>query len=370
MRAKVKLNQNLGVVLRYHERKVKKGLAECLYAANMLKEAPDLSLKEKQFFLDRLQSLNERVRRKTQHIFLSWKQEDVLDDPKMRDIAREYMKGMGLGKQPYLVYRHWDALHAHAHVVTTNIRSDGTEICSWPHWFPKSRKLCRHLEAKYGLYSAGNSLSKEEFAQRFPVQKLVYGKTPLKPTMNAVLEMVVSNYRFTTLDEFNAILRIYNMQATQGREDSVTRRNNGLLYFPLKDSGEREGVYIKSSHLRTRPTLPKLQEIFIRNLPDYEGSKQRVTTSIDWVFHKQQMSEEAFYKALQKQRIKVIGHPKDGIYYLDENTRTVYDGKILGQRYSLEGIRAQCIPEEEYQKKKELTLKQSQELRQRPKLSL
>jgi hypothetical protein len=41
------------------------------------------------------------------------------------------MQGIGLGQQPYVVIRHRDTPHAHVHIVTTDIRPDGTKIDLW-----------------------------------------------------------------------------------------------------------------------------------------------------------------------------------------------------------------------------------------------
>ncbi len=38
------------------------------------------------------------------------------------------MSKIGFGDQPYLVYQHFDARHPHIHIVTTNIKSDGSRI--------------------------------------------------------------------------------------------------------------------------------------------------------------------------------------------------------------------------------------------------
>ena len=108
MHTKIRLRQFVGHVLHYHERKVSRGQAECLYAGTMLKEAEQLTIKDKQFFFDHFQSLNDRVKKRTVHIFLSWHKDDVLDNEKMRRISKDYMKEMRLDKQPYLVYRHRD----------------------------------------------------------------------------------------------------------------------------------------------------------------------------------------------------------------------------------------------------------------------
>jgi hypothetical protein len=367
MHTKLKLNKSLGRVLRYHERKMQQGKGECLYAGNMLKEAKELTPKEKHFFIDRLESLNDRIERKTLHIFLSWHKDDVLDNEKMRTISKEYMERMGLSKQPYLVYRHWDSTHPHAHIVSTNIRRDGRKIDLWQRQYFESMHISRELERKYGLYEAGKRLPDEEWARQHPVQKVVYGETPLKPTMNAVLEMTMTKYAYTSLEELNAVLRGYNMRASRGRDESVIRKGGGLLYYPLKDNGEKEDVYVKASALRCKPTLRNLLARFERNQQAHDDGRQRVQTTVDWIFYKQQVDAEAFRKALQKERIRVIDGA-EGWFYLDEGTKAVYDGAKLGQRYSMEGIRARCIPEEEYRKAQEL--KKTQELRQQPRVDL
>ena len=46
----------------------------------------------------------------------------------MNTIADTYMRMIGFGQQPYLVYEHKDAGHQHIHIVTTNIRADGSKI--------------------------------------------------------------------------------------------------------------------------------------------------------------------------------------------------------------------------------------------------
>lgn len=373
MHTSIKLSQNIGTVLRYHERKVKQNQGECLYAGNMLKEAPELTPKEKLFYLERVQGLNDRVRRKTLHIFLSWHRDDVLDDNKMRSIAKEYIQEMGLGKQPYLVYRHWDTPHAHAHIVTTNIRPDGTRIELWRAQRLQSMQLSRQLEMKYGLYRAGARVPDAEWARQNPAQKVVYGVTPLKPTINAVLERVLPVYKYTTLEELNAVLRSYNIRASLGREGSFTRRNNGLLYFPLKDSGAREDVYIRSSDLRSKPTLSRLHELFTGNMREHMQYRERLTTTIDWIFRSQRVSPETFRQALLKEKVRTFEDregPDRRIFYIDELAKTVYEGERLGRQYSAEGIEDRCIPEETWRREQSLKQEQKQTLRQRPRMDL
>jgi hypothetical protein len=372
MRYKIGRRKSLKQTLRYHELKVERGQAKCLYAGNMLKEAQELSPQEKYFYLDRMQELNDRAVRKTLHIFLNWNRGDNLDDDKMRKISQEYVQEMDLGRQPYLIYRHSDAAQPHVHIVASNIRPDGSDIVFWRPELLRSRDICRQQELKYGLQMSARRMSDEEWARQYPAQKLIYGVTPMVSTMNAVLRHVLSNYKYTSLEEFNSILKGYNMRAIQGAPDSVTRKHDGLLYIPLRDSGERIGAYVKASALRGKPTLRHLQSLFSQNMDHNSKYKQRLTAAIDWIFHNQQVTGTTFRQALLKEKIRIVEGPEEkrGFFYIDELTKTVFEGERLGRKYSAEGIGERCISEELRQRQQTLKQEQKQTLRQRPKIDL
>lgn len=365
MHTKIKVRDSVSQVLHYHEKKVKQAHAECLYARNMLKEADQLTTPEKQFFFDHFQAMNDRVKNRTLDIIISWNKDDVLDNEKMRDISKDYMKEMGLDQQPYLVYRHRDALHDHVHIISTRVRHNGQRIDIGRTIKFLGLRVARELEKRYGLYQAGKRLPDEEWARLYPAQPLKYGVTPLKPTMNAVLDAVIPVYKYTSLNNLNAILRPYKIQAIEGKENTTTREHNGLFYVPTDGWGGKE-IYIKASALRSRPTLKNLQRRFAENQSLRETHRQRLTTAIDWIFNKQPVSMEAFREALQKEKILIMDEQdnKSGqhqVFYVDHLARTVWDAATLGQRYSAEGIKARCVSSEEYRQHQQ----QTQRLQQR-----
>ncbi len=367
------VGQTITDLLRYHERKVQRQVAECLYAGNMLKPHDLLTTAEKQYHLRRLQLLNDRVVDKTVHIYLSWSRDEVLDNDTMRNIAKEYMRGIGLHEQPYLVYRHRDMPHQHLHIVTTNIRHDGAKINIWEGERWKGHQVARQLEIKYGLHQAGVFLPDEEWRKKHPVQKVVYGQTPLKPTINAVLESILPRYLYTNLEELNALLRPYQIRAHRGLANSVTHQQNGLLYYPLNAQGKEEGSYVKSSALHSKPTLTKLQARFRENVVRREEYRQRLTTAIDWIFHQRPVSMDALKQALQKEKINMVEQDNHQgqrqLYYIDQLTKTVWAGSSLGRTYSGEGIRQRVISAETYEQihlqKRQLKQGQQQRLQQK-----
>ena len=76
------------------------------------------------------------------HISLNFDASDKLSQNELKEIADKYVKEIGFGEQPYLVYQHHDSGHPHIHIVTTNIRNDGSRIGlqSWEKSIGKSEE--------------------------------------------------------------------------------------------------------------------------------------------------------------------------------------------------------------------------------------
>jgi hypothetical protein len=339
-------------VLGYHENKVKQGAAECIDAGNMIKDVDDLTVKEKQFHLERLLSLNDRVRQKVLHIFIDFHQSDKIDKPNLRNLVRDYMEGMGWGRQPYLAYLHHDSLYMHIHIVSSRIRWDEAPIpFSLSNVF-KSYAVSRQLEKRYGLHQAGVRVPDEEWRELHPVQALDKGTTSQRATMNAILDFVVPQYNYSNLEELNAVLQLYRVRASTGEPGGTIHKAGGLVYYPLTEDGRLSKPYIKASHLQQRPTLRKLAVQFAVNRELRLKQEERVTTAVEWVLFDSRLDLEAFTEALGKERISLVAHgegDKQKIWYVDHKDRVVHSGESLGQRYSASGLLERLIPKEVYQ---------------------
>ena len=64
------------------------------------------------------------------HISLDFAHEDTpkLTDDLMVEIAREYMRRMGITNTQYIVCRHTDREHQHLHIVANRVDNDGNTI--------------------------------------------------------------------------------------------------------------------------------------------------------------------------------------------------------------------------------------------------
>ena len=54
--------------------------------------------------------------------------EDKLTDEQLREITQEYMKRMGYGNQPYIVFKHKDIDRQHLHIVSLRVDENGHKL--------------------------------------------------------------------------------------------------------------------------------------------------------------------------------------------------------------------------------------------------
>ncbi len=89
------------------------------------------------------------------HISLNFAQGDGarLTDGLMVEIAREYMRRMGIVNTQYIVCRHTDTAHPHLHIVANRVDNDGRTI-SDSNDSRRSVDICRQLTDEYGLHIA------------------------------------------------------------------------------------------------------------------------------------------------------------------------------------------------------------------------
>ena len=86
------------------------------------------------------------------HISLSFSPEDLakLDDKKIAEIAKEYMRRMGIKNTQYMIFRHFDQPHPHIHIVYNRVDNDGNGI-KGDISYTKSVAITKALTRQYGL---------------------------------------------------------------------------------------------------------------------------------------------------------------------------------------------------------------------------
>jgi hypothetical protein len=349
MVAIIKTSHSIHSILNYNENKVRTGVAECISAENYPLELEKLtfSLKLNRFL--KLASLNENAKRNSVHISLNFDPSEKHSKEKLNEIAKVYMEKIGFGKQPFLVYQHYDAGHPHLHVITNNIQRDGKRIDLHLLGIRKSEPARKEIEELFRLVKAEGRKNKQDISlQQVSVRILDYGKVESKKAINGVLNMVLNQYKYSSLPELNAVLKQCNIMADRGKEDSKIFQTRGLVYRILDQEGNPIGVPIKASSFYNKPTLKFLEEKFkaseIRNATD----KARVKNAIDIALLKEKnFSLNYLAQHLEKKGIKIVFRKSEkgslyGITYVDHTTKNVFNGSSLGKQYSAKAIEERC----------------------------
>ena len=71
----------------------------------------------------------------------------------MVEIAKKWMKQMGIRNTQYIIARHHDTKHPHCHLVFNRIDNEGNLISDSNERI-RNAKVCRALTKEYGLYFA------------------------------------------------------------------------------------------------------------------------------------------------------------------------------------------------------------------------
>jgi hypothetical protein len=344
MVAKITIPKSVEAALNYNEHKVQNGTAECLQAVNYLSEAKNMNFYQKLNGFESLNCLNKRATTKTLHVSLNFDPSERLSNDKLIDIALKYMEKIGFGDQPFLVYKHKDAGHPHIHIVSNTIRDDGSRINTHNIGRNQSEKARKEIEQKYGLIKAQRQ---QQFAKQsinpVAIEKAIYGKHETKRSISNVVSVVFSQYKYTSLPEFNAALRQFNIIADRGKEEGRIYKNRGLVYRVLDTQGNKVGVPVKASCIGCKPILDKLEKNFVVNETAREQLKQRTKNIIDECFQSSPGSMKNLVTALdQKQIYTVLRQNAEGrlygITFVDNRNKCVFNGSDLGKTYSVAAL--------------------------------
>lgn len=376
MVAKITTPNSLQRALNYNEQKVQKGVAVCHYAGNFLKDASELNFYEKKDRFTRVNELNSRAKTNTLHVSLNFDPSERLPPQKLVEIASLYMEKIGFGAQPYLVYEHCDAGHPHLHIVTTSIQENGRRMDTYNIGKNRSEKARKEIENAFGLLKAagrkGATLREADIA----AQKIRYGKTGTKQSITRVLHGVINRYRFASLHELNAVLKLYNLVADSGTEGSRIQRHGGLTYRVLDEAGNKVGVPIKASSIYFKPTLSYLATRFQKGAKEKFPFKQKLKTAIDFALAQKPANLSSLLQQLKNEKITVVVRANAegfvyGLTFIDHRTACVFNGSDVGKEYSATAIQqrlthavsGRSLPHpnllEKTQKRKETTEKTS-----------
>ena len=337
MIAKIGRSSNFYGALAYNNLKVEKESGQILFA-NKIIETPSGHYSVAQLSQSFTPYLiaNRNTEKHTLHISLNPDPKDNVSDEKFRELAEQYMREMGYGEQPFVVFKHTDIDRTHIHIVSVCVNEEGKKISDK---FEKRRSMnvCRELERQHGLVSATDKEHKQNDKIFSPVN---YQKGDVKSQIASVVRHLPNYYQYQTLGEYNALLSLFNITTEKVEDELQGKSQQGLLYIPLNEKGERAGHPFKASLFGKSAGLPTLELHFakckeaLKDHPTKPTIKAAITIAL-----KTTSDEQAFKKQLTEQGINVVVRRNDtgriyGITFIDHNSKAVWNGSRLGTELS------------------------------------
>lgn len=337
MIAKIGRSGNLYGALAYNNLKIEKENGQILFANKMIETASGQYTVAQlaQSFAPYLIA-NRNTEKHTLHISLNPDPKDIVNDDKFREMAQQYMREMGYGEQPFIVFKHTDIDRSHIHIVSVCVDEQGKKISDK---FEKMRSMnvCRELEKQYHLIPATDKERNQTDKVFRPVD---YRAGDVKSQIASVVRHLPNYYQYQTLGEYNALLSLFNITTEKIEGELQGKMQHGLLYIPLNEKGERAGHPFKASLFGKSAGLPALELHFakcktaLKDNPTKQTLKSAVTIAL-----KTTSDEQAFKKQLGEQGINIVVRRNDtgriyGITFIDHNSKTVWNGSRLATELS------------------------------------
>jgi len=335
MIAKISATENLGGALGYNFKKVEKGEASILLAAELYQDKEGrYTMEDVLADMEALIPKNCRTKKTVFHCSLNPHPDEKLSDERLTQIAREYMEALGYGNQPYIVFKHSDISREHIHIVSLRVDSRGQKINDK---FEKrrSKQITDALERKYNLIPSSKVSNKEEVE----TPKVDISKENIKEQVSNVVRMVMKHYHFCSLGELNAILSVYNLAVEEVKTEFRGKKYDGLVYVPTDEKGNKAGTPIHASDIGRGVGYTAVQNRM-------QKSKQAIKPLISIIRYRvlQTMrtspkTEEELQQRLEEQGLRVFIRKNEsgriyGITFIDDKEGIALNGSRLGKGYA------------------------------------
>ena len=335
MIAKISATENLGRALGYNFKKVEKGEANILLAAELYQSKEGrYTMEDVLADMEALIPKNCRTKKTVFHCSLNPHPDDKISDEQLVQVAREYMEALGYGKQPYIVFKHSDIAREHIHIVSLRINGEGKKINDK---FEKrrSKKITDTLERKYNLIP--RSKIADKVMNETP--KIDTTRGNIKEQVANIVRMVLKHYCFCSLGELNAILSAYYLAVEEVKTEFRGKKYDGLVYVPTDEKGNKAGTPIHASDIGRGVGYTAVQNRM-------QKSKQAIKPLISIIRYRvlQTMrtspkTEEELRQRLEEQGLRAVIRKNEsgriyGITFIDDKAGIALNGSRLGKGYA------------------------------------
>lgn len=344
MIAKITHGSSIYGAVSYNQKKVDAGAARVINTHNMIvprEEEQEALFRKTLMSFEPYLEANKRTKKTVMHVSLNPSEEDNLDDYKLAKISDDYMKLLGYGDQPYIVYLHTDINRKHIHIVSLNINSEGIKLDD-SYQKRRSEKICRDLEIKYRLKQI---LDEKKEDTGLYLKKINYISGDIKRQISNTTKSLTESYNFQSFGEFNALLSIYNIHSKQVRGEQEGNFFNGVIYSAATEDGTPVGTPVKSSSIGKMVGYEALERKMKRTTENIKNKKLNIRQSKGIISEAMDNSKnrQQFISLLKNSSIDVIFRENEegriyGVTFIDHKNKSVFNGSRLGKEFSANTI--------------------------------
>ena len=335
MIAKISATENLGGALGYNFKKVEKGEASILLAAELYQDKEGNYTMEEVFAdMEALIPKKCRTKKTVFHCSLNPHPDEKLSDEQLTQIAKEYMEALGYGKQPYIVFKHNDIAREHIHIVSLRIDGKGRKINDK---FEKrrSKNITDALEKKYNLIPS----SKVSDRTTTETPKVDTTQGNIKEQVANTVRSAMKHYTFCSLGELNAILSRYNLAVEEVKTEYRGKRYDGLVYVPTDDKGNKMSTPIHASDIGRGVGYAAVQNKMLKSKLEIKPLIPTVRGKVLETMRTSPDTEERLRQRLEEQGLRVIIRKNEGgriygITFIDDEKGIALNGSRLGKGYA------------------------------------
>jgi len=238
------ISNNFYEILCYHQKRLDKGDCEIIDKQLIFDTSPDIAASIFRLIAPIIPEECSQVF----HVSLCFTPTDYdqLKEAGLQKISQEYLKGLGYGEQPYIMYRYKEPAYAHIHILSTRVDMKTRIGMDDSFEAYHSKEMLYQLEQKYSLVSA---LFQSKYHQEIRVA--IWEALQNKPTdyekLNEELAKTNSAYR-------------------------VKKVGRGLVYFPIDNKGKSKQQYWKSMDFKEvgfhKKGIERFFEVYKSQLPE------------------------------------------------------------------------------------------------------
>ncbi len=340
MVAKIKYGNFLRQTLTYNSRKIEDGEAKVLLV-NRLFTPPDGEFRVADCMADFQNFIpsHSRTEKPVIHISLNPHPEDRLTDEQFAAIAEEYLERLGYGEQPYIVYKHEDISRHHLHIDSLRVDEQGRKLDD-RFEFRRSKEITRDLELKYGLCRA----DKRRQIDVGEIRRIDPSRGGIEQQIRDVVMGISQGYRYLSLNEYRAILSLYNVNVQEQRGEVTGVAYSGLVYFATDANGVTICTPIKSSEIDRAVGYEAIMGRIERNKEQVSAQRlnHQTATKVREALHRSG-DRASFVERLRDENIEVIFRENDagrlyGATFIDHNNHCVFNGSRLGRELSANAL--------------------------------